>query len=98
MIGSVVAAGVLVIGVDPMVYAIILPIVMIVGFAAGPLLGLGWSQALFTLVITLVFAQVTPVSWRLAEARVLDVVVGAVIGVLIGLFAWPRGGLGGRWR
>jgi hypothetical protein len=25
---------------------------------------------------------------------VLDVVVGAAIGVLIGLFAWPRGGLG----
>jgi uncharacterized membrane protein YccC len=62
VIGSVVAAGVLVIGVDPTVYAIILPIVMIVGFAAGPLLGLGWSQALFTLVITLVFAQVTPVN------------------------------------
>lgn len=98
VIGSVVAAGVLVIGVDPTVYAIILPIVMIVGFAAGPLLGLGWSQALFTLVITLVFAQVMPVNWRLAEARVLDVVVGAAIGVLIGLFAWPRGGLGELYR
>ena len=58
-------------------YAIILPFVMLVGFAAGPLLGLGWAQALFTLVITLVFAQVTPVDWRLAEARVLDVLVGA---------------------
>jgi hypothetical protein len=76
------------------VYAIILPFVMIIGFAAGPLLGLGWSQALFTLVITFVFAQVSPVDWRLAEARVLDVLVGAAIGVLIGLFAWPRGGGG----
>jgi hypothetical protein len=94
VIGSIVAAGVLVIGVDPTVYAIILPIVMIVGFAAGQLLGLGWAQALFTLVVTFVFAQVTPVNWQLAEARVLDVVVGATIGVLIGLFAWPRGGLG----
>jgi hypothetical protein len=37
---------------------------------------------------------VTPVDWRLAEARLLDVVVGAGIGVLIGLFAWPRGGSG----
>jgi len=67
---------------------------MLVGFAAGPLLGLGWSQALFTLVITLVFAQVTPVDWRLAEARLLDVLVGAAIGVVAGLFAWPRGGGG----
>ena len=92
--GSIVAAVLLVAGVDPTVYAIVLPIVMLVGFAAGPLLGLGWSQALFTLVITLLFAQVTPVDWRLAEARVLDVLVGAAVGVLIGLFAWPRGGAG----
>jgi len=92
--GSVVAAGLLIAGVDPTLYAVVLPIVMLVGFAAGPLLGLGWSQALFTLVITLVFAQVTPVDWRLAEARVLDVLVGAAVGVLIGVFAWPRGGEG----
>ncbi|MFF5297505.1 FUSC family protein [Paractinoplanes globisporus] len=92
--GSVVAALLLIGGIDPTVYAIALPIVMLVGFAAGPLLGLGWSQALFTLVITFVFAQVTPVNWRLAEARVLDVLLGAAIGVLIGLFAWPRGGGG----
>ncbi|SNY72136.1 FUSC family protein [Paractinoplanes atraurantiacus] len=92
--GSVVAAGLLLLNVDPTVYVVILPLVMIAGFASGPLLGLGWSQALFTLVITLVFAQVTPVDWRLAEVRVLDVVIGAVVGVLIGLFAWPRGGAG----
>ena len=94
VIGSVAAAGLLVIGLNPTAYAIILPFVMILGFAAGPLLGLGWAQALFTLVITIVFAQVTPVDWRLAEARVLDVVVGLAVGVVIGLFAWPRGGSG----
>lgn len=92
--GSLVAAVLLIGGIHPTVYAIVLPFVMIIGFAAGPLLGLGWSQALFTLVITFVFAQVSPVDWRLAEARVLDVLVGAAIGVLIGLFAWPRGGGG----
>jgi uncharacterized membrane protein YccC len=73
---------------------VILPVVMLVGFAAGPLLGLGWSQALFTLVIALVFAQVAPTDWHLAETRVEDVLIGALIGVLIGLFAWPRGGGG----
>ena len=92
--GSLVAAALLIVGINPTAYAVVLPLVMLVGFAAGPLLGLGWAQALFTIVITLVFAQVTPVDWRLAEARVLDVVVGAAIGVLIGLFAWPRGGSG----
>ncbi len=92
--GSAVAAVLLVVGVPPTAYAVALPFVMLVGFAAGPLLGLGWAQALFTVVIALVFAQVSPVDWRLAEARVVDVVIGAAIGVLIGLFAWPRGGSG----
>ena len=92
--GSVAAAGLLLVGSEPRVYAVVLPVAMLIGFAAGPLLGLGWAQALFTLVIALVFAQLAPVDWRLAEARVLDVLVGAVIGVLIGLFAWPRGGAG----
>jgi uncharacterized membrane protein YccC len=92
--GSVVAAGLLVVGVPAPAYVVILPLVMLVGFAAGPLLGPGWAQALFTLVIALVFAQVSPVDWRLAEARVVDVVVGAAVGLVIGLLAWPRGGSG----
>ncbi|MFI5938308.1 FUSC family protein [Actinoplanes sp. NPDC051494] len=94
VLGSVVAAGLLVVGADPAVYAVALPFVMLAGFAAGPLLGLGWAQGLLTVVIALVFAQVAPVDWHLAEARVLDVGVGALVGVLIGLFAWPRGGAG----
>jgi uncharacterized membrane protein YccC len=94
VIGSVAAAGLLVVGVPPAVYAVLLPVAMLVGFAAGPLLGPGWAQGLFTVVIALVFAQVAPVDWRLAEARVVDVLVGAAVGVLIGLLAWPRGGSG----
>jgi len=89
-----VAATVLVVGIPPAAYAVVLPVVMLVGFAAGPLLGLGWAQALFTLVIALVFAQMSPVDWRLAEARVVDVAVGAAVGVIVGLLAWPRGGTG----
>jgi uncharacterized membrane protein YccC len=91
VVGSALAGGLLLVGASPQLYEALLPVVMLVGFTAGPLLGLGWSQALFTLVISLVFAQLAPVNWRLAEARVLDVAIGAVIGVLIGLVAWPRG-------
>jgi uncharacterized membrane protein YccC len=92
--GALVAAALLVVGLPPTAYAIALPVVMLVGFAAGPLLGPGWAQGLFTLVIAFVFAQVSPVDWRLAEARIVDVVIGAGVGVLIGLLAWPRGGAG----
>jgi uncharacterized membrane protein YccC len=98
VVGALVAAAVLVVGIPPPVYAVVLPLVMLVGFAAGPLLGLGWGQALFTLVIALVFAQVSPVDWHLAEARVIDVAVGAAIGVATGLLAWPRGGAGELYR
>jgi uncharacterized membrane protein YccC len=94
LLGSVAAAGLLVVGINSAVYAVVLPIVMLIGFAAGPLVGLGWGQGLFTVVIALVFAQLSPVDWRLAEARVVDVLIGAAIGVLIGVFAWPRGGSG----
>jgi uncharacterized membrane protein YccC len=95
VLGAVAAGGlVVVVGGQPGVYAAVLPLVMLVGFAAGPLLGPGWAQGLFTVVIALVFAQIAPVDWRLAEARVLDVALGAAVGVLIGLFAWPRGGSG----
>ena len=94
VIGSLGAAALLVVGIPPAAYAVILPLVMLVGLAAGPLLGLGWAQALFTLVIALIFAQVAPADWHLAEARVVDVAVGAAVGVLVGLLAWPRGGSG----
>ena len=94
VVGSVLAAALLVAGIPPTAFALVLPLVMLVGFAAGPLLGLGWAQALFTLVIALVFAQVSPVDWHLAEARVVDVAVGAAIGLATGLLAWPRGGSG----
>lgn len=94
VIGSIAAAALLVVSIPPTAFALALPLVMLVGFAAGPLLGLGWAQALFTLVIALVFAQVSPVDWHLAEARVVDVAVGAAIGLATGLLAWPRGGSG----
>ena len=94
VLGALAAAALLVVGIPPALYAVVLPVVMLVGFAAGPLLGLGWAQALFTVVIALVFAQVAPSDWHLAEARVVDVAVGAAIGVAAGLLAWPRGGSG----
>jgi hypothetical protein len=94
LVGSVFAAGLLVVGAQPQVYAIALPLAMVIGFAAGPLFGPAWASGLFTVVVALIFAQVAPVDWHLAEARVLDVAVGAAIGVVIGLFAWPRGGSG----
>ncbi|NEE32209.1 FUSC family protein, partial [Streptomyces sp. SID7982] len=82
-------AGALVIGLGRHtdVYAALLAPVMLVAFALGPLLGIAYAQALFTLVVATAFAQIAPVTWRLSEARMIDVVTGSVIGLLCGLLA-----------
>ncbi|MEU9134091.1 FUSC family protein, partial [Kitasatospora sp. NPDC048540] len=92
LLGAAVAAALLVtVGHRTEVYAAALPAVMLATFTFGPVLGLGWAQGMFTVVVSLVFAQLAPAGWRLAEARVLDVLVGSLIGLGIGLLAWPRG-------
>jgi Fusaric acid resistance protein-like len=102
LVGTVIGAGLagllLSLVSGPTFYVVMLPVLMLVGFAAGPLLGQVVGQALFTLVIATVFAQLEPPGWQLAEVRLLDVALGGAIGVLIGLCAWPRGGAGEMHR
>ncbi|MFF8807134.1 FUSC family protein [Streptomyces omiyaensis] len=92
VVGALVAAVVLaLVGGDTGVYAVALPPLMLVAFTLGPVRGVGWAQALFTVVVALVFAQLAPATWRLAEFRLLDVLAGSAIGAVFGLLAWPRG-------
>ncbi|PBC80745.1 MULTISPECIES: FUSC family protein [unclassified Streptomyces] len=92
LVGAVLAGGLLALVHDrDMVYAVVLPVVMLVAFIAGPLRGLAWAQGGFTLVVATLFAQVSPVTWQLAPVRLVDVVVGSLIGLGCGLVAWPRG-------
>ncbi|MEV6955533.1 FUSC family protein [Streptomyces sp. NPDC051183] len=79
------------VGTDIAVYAAALAPLMLVAFTLGPVKGVGWAQAMFTLVVALVFAQLAPATWQLAEFRLLDVLVGSAIGAVFGLLAWPRG-------
>ncbi|MEU6977627.1 FUSC family protein [Streptomyces sp. NPDC046371] len=92
LVGALVAAALLAfVGTDIEVYAVALPPLMLVTFTLGPVKGVGWAQALFTVVVALVFAQLAPATWQLAEFRLLDVVTGSAIGAVFGLLAWPRG-------
>ncbi|MER7763730.1 FUSC family protein [Streptomyces sp. NPDC097619] len=92
LIGALCTAGVLaLVGTDTTVYAAVMPPLLLITFMVGPVKGVGWSQALFALVVALVFAQLAPATWKLAEVRLLDVVVGSAVGVVFGLLAWPRG-------
>ncbi|MEU5540430.1 FUSC family protein [Streptomyces sp. NPDC020362] len=90
--GALVTAGVLALaGPHTTVYAVVLPLWMLFAFTVGPVRGVGWAQGLFTVLVALVFAQLAPPTWRLAEVRMLDVLVGSAIGAVFGLLAWPRG-------
>ena len=42
----------------------------------------------------MLFAQLAPTTWQVAEVRLTDVVVGGLVGALIGAAVWPRGGAG----
>ncbi|MGW7103323.1 FUSC family protein [Streptomyces sp. NPDC054838] len=91
-VGALVAGGILTLaGTAGTAYAFILPPLMLFAFATGPLHGVGWGQATFTNVVAMAFAQLSPSTWRLAEYRFLDVLIGSVIGLAVGLLAWPRG-------
>jgi uncharacterized membrane protein YccC len=93
--GGLVAGSVLALaGGNSVVYEVALPFVMAIALIAGPLLGLAVGQAAFTLLVAMLFAQMAPVSWRLAEVRVFDVVLGGLLGAVVGLLVWPRGAQG----
>lgn len=95
VIGALVMALVLgLAGGDSQFYEIAFPFVLVIGLAAGPVAGPLVGQAAFTLVVALLFAQMAPVTWKLAEVRVTDVVLGGLLGAVIGLLVWPRGATG----
>ena len=96
--GAIVAGAMLtLVGPHTWVYVWALPPIMVVAFAAGPLLGVAAAQAGFTVVVAMLFAQLAPADWRLAEVRLEDVLVGGLVGAVIGAAVWPRGG-GGEIR
>jgi uncharacterized membrane protein YccC len=93
--GGLVAAVILALaGGDSIVYEVAFPFVMLIALVAGPLGGVVAGQAMFTLLVAMLFAQMAPVSWRLAEVRVFDVVLGGLLGAVVGLLVWPRGAQG----
>ncbi|HEY2192943.1 MAG TPA: FUSC family protein [Actinomycetospora sp.] len=94
-IGGALAIGlVLLVGPHPVATAALVPVVVVVAVASGRLAGVVAAQACFTLVVAVLFAQLSPPTWELGPERVLDVLLGAVIGLVVGAAVWPRGGHG----
>ena len=92
VIGFVIGASVIaVLGVDPVVLWTLLPVVAfgstyinVVGsFVAG--------QAMFTMMVLIVFNLMSPQGWQVGLIRVEDIVVGAAVGLMVSALLWPQG-------
>ncbi|MBE1485873.1 FUSC family protein [Plantactinospora soyae] len=94
LLGAAVGSLLLTAARTPQVLLVALPVFIVLTFTVSPLLAPIWGQSLFTVLFILVFAQAGPASLQLAGARLLDVAIGATVGVLAGLLLWPKGGSG----
>jgi uncharacterized membrane protein YccC len=97
--GALITGGLLLLfGQEPDVFTVLMPIAFFASFSlgplAGPFVGPAAGQFFMTLAVAALFVQVAPETWQLAEARLIDVVLGGVVGSLVGLLVWPRGGSG----
>ena len=91
-IGFAAGAGVIaVVGLNPVVLWTVLPLaafgstyVLVVGsFTA--------SQAMFTMMVVIVFNMMHPIGWMVGLIRIEDIVLGAAVGMMVSMLLWPSG-------
>ena len=76
---------------DSHLYAALLAVVVFGAVYAARAGGVLAGQAGFTVLVVVLFSLLAPSNWTLALVRVEDVMAGALVGLAIGLLAWPRG-------
>ncbi|HZV73347.1 MAG TPA: FUSC family protein, partial [Conexibacter sp.] len=92
LVGFALAAAVIA-GLEPATgwYVALLPVVVAAAIYANVAVSFLAGQAGFTLVIIVLFNLLGPAGWRIGVVRLEDVAAGALAGLVIGAFAWPRG-------
>src|SRR4051794_13204140 len=91
-VGFVLGAVVIeLLGVDPVVLWILLPIVAFGSAYVPEVASFVAGQAAFTMMVLINFNLIVPTGWQVGLIRVEDVVVGAVVGVVVSVLLWPRG-------
>jgi uncharacterized membrane protein YccC len=78
-------------GVDPAVMWATLPIVAFGSAYVPEVASFVAGQAMFTMMVLIIFNVIMPTGWSVGLVRVEDVVVGALVGVVVSLLLWPRG-------
>jgi uncharacterized membrane protein YgaE (UPF0421/DUF939 family) len=78
-------------GVDPVVMWTMLPVVAFGSAYVPEVASFIAGQAMFTMMVLIVFNLIVPTGWSVGLIRVEDVVVGALVGVVVSVLLWPRG-------
>ena len=92
VIGFVVGAAVIwLLGVDPPVLWALLPLTAFGSTYISVVGSFTASQAMFTMLVVIVFNLILPTGWQIGLVRVEDVVVGALVGMLVSVLLWPGG-------
>ncbi len=85
------AAVIAVVGLDPLVLWTVLPLA---AFGSTYVLVIGSftaSQAMFTMMVVIVFNMLHPIGWKVGLIRIEDIVLGAAVGIVVSMLLWPRG-------
>jgi uncharacterized membrane protein YccC len=91
-VGFVLGAVVIeLLGVDPVVLWILLPIVAFGSAYVPEVASFVAGQAAFTMMVLINFNLIVPTGWQVGLIRVEDVVVGALVGIVVSVLLWPRG-------
>jgi Fusaric acid resistance protein-like len=78
-------------GVDPPVMWVMLPLVAFGSAYVPEVASFIAGQAMFTMMVLIIFNLIVPTGWSVGLVRVEDVVVGALVGVVVSTLLWPRG-------
>lgn len=78
-------------GVEPVVLWMTLPVVAFGSAYVPEVASFVAGQAMFTMMVLIIFNVINPSGWQVGLIRVEDVVVGATVGAIVSLLLWPRG-------
>ncbi|UNB52746.1 FUSC family protein [Mycolicibacterium sp. YH-1] len=78
-------------GVEPAVMWVMLPIVAFGSAYVPEVASFIAGQAMFTMMVLIIFNLIVPTGWSVGLIRVEDVAVGALVGVVVSVLLWPRG-------
>ena len=92
VIGFIVGAVVIgLLGVDPIVMWVLLPLVAFGSTYVSQVGSFMAGQAMFTMMVFIVFNLIQPTGWQVGLVRIEDIVLGALVGLTASLLLWPRG-------